>query len=163
MPPPSTLSLPRAILLNHLKPLRTTQGTPMAATTNATTLLSLFPRGMATSSTPTELKKRKNEYLIIVPDKEESLARRLEVRGTHLANIKPIIISGFLKLGGSILDYHPTQESETPPMKGSVLIAVAESEEEVREVLLKDVYVTAGVWDVEKGNLYGPCEGETAK
>ncbi|EEH21926.2 hypothetical protein PABG_04137 [Paracoccidioides brasiliensis Pb03] len=45
---------------------------------------------------------KKNEYLVIVPDKEGSLQRRIDVRNVHLANIKPVLDSGFLKLGGKI-------------------------------------------------------------
>ncbi|EER43550.1 conserved hypothetical protein [Histoplasma capsulatum H143] len=62
----------------------------------------------------------KNEYMVIVPDKE-----------------------------GAMLEFHH-KESQTPPMKGSVLLVVAESSEAVREQLSKDIYATSGVWDIEK-------------
>ncbi|QSS51495.1 YciI-like protein [Histoplasma capsulatum var. duboisii H88] len=91
----------------------------------------------------------KNEYMVIVPDKEGALQKRIEVRGVHLANTKPMIDSGFLKFGGAMLEFHP-KESQTPPMKGSVLLVVAESSEAVREQLSKDIYATSGVWDIEK-------------
>lgn len=48
-----------------------------------------------------------------------------------------------------MLEFHP-KESQTPPMKGSVLLVVAESSEAVREQLSKDIYATSGVWDIEK-------------
>ncbi|EEH37383.1 hypothetical protein PAAG_07664 [Paracoccidioides lutzii Pb01] len=91
---------------------------------------------------------KKNEYLVIVPDKKGSLQRRIDVRNVHLANIKPEVDSGFLKLGGALLEYHP-EEGQTPPMKGSVLIVVSESPEAVREQLSKDIYATSGVWDID--------------
>lgn len=34
-------------------------------------------------------------------------------------------------------------------MKGSMLIVAAESEQEIRDILLKDIYATSGVWDIE--------------
>lgn len=44
---------------------------------------------------------------------------------------------------------HPA-EGETPSFRGSMVTAVAESAEEVREVLSKDIYAQSGVWDMEK-------------
>ncbi|KAK2813152.1 hypothetical protein FQN50_000829 [Emmonsiellopsis sp. PD_5] len=90
----------------------------------------------------------KNEYLVIVPDKEGVLQKRVEVRGAHLAGLGPVIESGFLKVGGAMMDAHPT-EGQTPPMKGSMLVVVAESPAAVREQLAKDIYATAGVWDLD--------------
>lgn len=47
-----------------------------------------------------------------------------------------------------MFDHHP-KEGETPPFKGSMLVVVAESEQEVRETLAKDIYATSGVWDID--------------
>ena len=50
-----------------------------------------------------------------------------------------------------MLSHHPSpQETGPPPMEGSVLIAVGESEEEVLSVVREDAYVKAGVWDLER-------------
>ncbi|OJD12283.1 hypothetical protein AJ78_07095 [Emergomyces pasteurianus Ep9510] len=89
----------------------------------------------------------KNEYMVIIPDKAGALQKRIEVRNTHLANLTPIIDSGFIKLGGAMLESHP-EEGQTPQMKGSMLLVVAESPEAVREQLSKDIYATSGVWDI---------------
>lgn len=40
--------------------------------------------------------------------------------------------------------------TETPKMKGSACLVWARTREEVSERLKQDVYVGAGVWDVEK-------------
>ncbi|KLJ06031.1 hypothetical protein EMPG_10557 [Blastomyces silverae] len=96
----------------------------------------------------TSTAKAKNEYMVIVPDKEGALQKRIEVRSAHLANLQPILDSGFLKLGGAMLESHP-EEGQTPPMKGSMLVVVAESPEAVREQLSKDIYATSGVWDID--------------
>ncbi|KAK2786456.1 hypothetical protein FQN53_006612 [Emmonsiellopsis sp. PD_33] len=90
----------------------------------------------------------KNEYLVIVPDKEGVLQKRVEVRGAHLTGLGPVIESGFLKVGGAMMDAHPT-DGQTPPMKGSMLVVVAESPDAVREQLAKDIYAREGVWDLD--------------
>lgn len=44
----------------------------------------------------------------------------------------------------------PIKEGVPPKMKGSVLMCVADTEEEVLERVKKDVYYTSDVWDKEK-------------
>lgn len=44
----------------------------------------------------------------------------------------------------------PIKEGVAPKMKGSVLMCVADTEEEVLERVKKDVYYTSDVWDKEK-------------
>jgi len=44
----------------------------------------------------------------------------------------------------------PIQEGVAPKMKGSVLMCVADTEEEVLERVRRDVYWTSDVWDKEK-------------
>jgi hypothetical protein len=44
----------------------------------------------------------------------------------------------------------PIREGVPPKMKGSVLMCVADTEEEVLERVRKDVYYETGVWDKEK-------------
>lgn len=53
---------------------------------------------------------------------------------------------------GAMLESHP-EEGQTPPMKGSMLIVVAESPEAIREQLSKDIYATSGVWDIDNVSL----------
>ena len=67
----------------------------------------------------------------------------------HLSNLKPNIDNGFFVMGGASLD-EPIKEGEGPKINGSVMMAVADSKEEVLEELRKDIYATSGVWDVEK-------------
>lgn len=47
----------------------------------------------------------------------------------------------------------PIKEGVPPKMKGSVLMCVADTEEEVLERVRKDVYYTSDVWDKEKVSL----------
>ncbi|KAJ5133940.1 hypothetical protein N7526_005305 [Penicillium atrosanguineum] len=115
-----------------------------------TTFSFLPPRSPYTrtmSSAPT-----KKEFLCILPDKPGMQAKRLEVRPTHLAGVKPNVESGFIVAGGAMLEAHPA-DGESPSFKGSMMLAVAESEAEVRALLEKDIYVTSGVWDMEKAQI----------
>lgn len=55
-----------------------------------------------------------------------------------------------------MLESH-SAEGETPSFKGSMLLAMAESEAEVRALLEKDIYGTSGVWDLEKAQIIPVC------
>ncbi|OQE21352.1 hypothetical protein PENSTE_c012G02145 [Penicillium steckii] len=94
----------------------------------------------------------KKEFLCILPDKPGAQAKRLEVRPSHLEGVKPLVASGSIVAGGAMLDAHPA-EGETPSFKGSMMMAVAENEEEVRKILENDIYVKSGVWDMEKAQI----------
>lgn len=71
---------------------------------------------------------------------------------THLANVKPLVDSGRIVVGGAMLESHPA-EGEDPKFKGSMLVALAESAAEVRELLSRDIYATEGVWDLENAQI----------
>lgn len=64
-------------------------------------------------------------------------------------------------LGGALLDHHPTEEEtkaagteKGPQMNGSVMIYTAETEEQVWEMIKKDVYGKEGVWDIENAKVW---------
>ena len=46
------------------------------------------------------------------------------------------------------------KEGEGPKMKGSVMLALAESREEVLKALQEDIYYKSGVWDWDKVQIY---------
>lgn len=52
-------------------------------------------------------------------------------------------------MGGASLE-EPVKEGEGPKMNGSVMIALADTKDEVLEKIRKDVYYTSGVWDESK-------------
>nr|POF16418.1 hypothetical protein CFP56_23936 [Quercus suber] len=70
----------------------------------------------------------------------------------HLTALKPNLESGFVVMGGASLD-EPITEGQGPKANGSILLAVADSKEEVVERLGKDPYVTAGVWDLDRAQI----------
>ncbi|TQN73695.1 Aspercryptin biosynthesis cluster protein B [Colletotrichum shisoi] len=105
---------------------------------------------MATTST-------KSEWLVIIPDKPGSLATRFAVRSYGLSNlcVEPFRVSGVWKMGGPMLHELPANE-EPSSLKviGSTIVCVAESKEEIMEMLKRDVYVDRGVWDLERVQMW---------
>jgi hypothetical protein len=55
-----------------------------------------------------------------------------------------------------MLNAHPA-DGETPSFKGSMMMAVAENEAQVLELLNNDIYVKSGVWDMEKAQIIPVC------
>lgn len=51
---------------------------------------------------------------------------------------------------GPLLNSLPKSDDATPDIYGSAVIWAADSQEEVLDILKKDVYVQKGVWDFEK-------------
>nr|WHA27463.1 putative Ycil-like protein [Sesquicillium sp.] len=88
------------------------------------------------------------EWLVIIPDYEGALQKRLAVRADHLADLKTDP-EGFWLLGGAMLE-EPIKEGETPKMNGSVMLIRGSSREAVEERLKQDVYFKGEVWDWEK-------------
>jgi uncharacterized protein len=80
-------------------------------------------------------------YLVIAKDgtDPEAPARRQAVRAEHLGKVQSVVDSGFLLLGGALLN----KEGD---MMGSMLLLEANAEEEVWEFLKKDIYSTGNVW-----------------
>ncbi|EFX01283.1 hypothetical protein CMQ_6225 [Grosmannia clavigera kw1407] len=97
-----------------------------------------------------------SEWLVIIPDYPGTVDKRLEVRGIHLANTKPLRESGVLKSGGAIVDDIPSNPADPTTYKfaGSTLTVVAESRNDVVDLIKKDIYTEKGVWDVEKAQIY---------
>ena len=52
-------------------------------------------------------------------------------------------------MGGASLD-EPIIEGEGPKINGSIMVAVANTKEEVLEKIKSDIYATSGVWDESK-------------
>ncbi|CAG8036014.1 unnamed protein product [Penicillium nalgiovense] len=55
-----------------------------------------------------------------------------------------------------MLNAHPAY-GETPSFKGSMMLAVAENEAQVLELLNNDIYTTSGVWDMENAQIIPVC------
>lgn len=97
---------------------------------------------------------KKLEWLIILPDHEGVIEKRLEVRAKHLEGVKPLHSENKIIMGGAMFS-HPPKDGEDPlPMVGSALLAYAESKEEVMEMIENDIYNKNGVWDLSKVQIW---------
>lgn len=50
------------------------------------------------------------------------------------------------------------KEGESPKIHGSIMLALAESKEEVLEALKRDIYSESGVWDWNKVQIHPVCK-----
>ncbi|PWN23462.1 hypothetical protein BCV69DRAFT_279412 [Microstroma glucosiphilum] len=89
-------------------------------------------------------------YLIVAQDAPDALSTRLSVREEHLAGAKEGHENGRITLGGALLSKDHGQAGEgkekVKSIIGSVLVVMAESQEEARKAVEKDVYSTSGVF-----------------
>lgn len=65
----------------------------------------------------------------------------------------------FFRFGGAFLDHHPENQGDYADdskiaFKGSAMVVVGESVEDVKQKLAEDPYVTGGVWDLEKARIW---------
>ncbi|KAI9796899.1 MAG: hypothetical protein M1835_002740 [Candelina submexicana] len=124
----------------------------------------------------------KHEWIIILPDHEGVLEQRMRVRQDHFKKLEPRREQGFWKLGGKeacfcskyfvSADETVPKEGESLKIKGSVMLALAESEEEVLVALQDDPYYRSNIWDWEKpsqwamvslyANLLDPSSSSTS-
>ncbi|KAF7899594.1 hypothetical protein EAF00_003930 [Botryotinia globosa] len=104
-------------------------------------------------TSPTPL-PTKHEWLVILPEHQGVLQKRLEARPQHLAGVKPLAEAGAILFGGAFFDDLPL-DGETPQVKGTVLLAFAESKGKVLEQLRQVEYTKSGVWDWDKVQIYG--------
>jgi len=72
----------------------------------------------------------------------------------HLESIKKNISSGYINWGGVMLDDHVPDSQGRPQFKGSVLMFVADTKEEVLKMIEEDEYTKNEVWDKEKIEIY---------
>ncbi|ORY10851.1 hypothetical protein BCR34DRAFT_566097 [Clohesyomyces aquaticus] len=99
-------------------------------------------RKMTSASAPLQ------EWLVIAPDFDGALQKRLSVRQEHLQGLGKDPETFWL-WGGAMLD-EPLKDGEAPKMKGSAMLIGAKTREEVVERLKNDVYVKGEVWDWSK-------------
>lgn len=92
------------------------------------------------------------EWLAIIPDKPNSLQKRLAARPLHLEKVAPRVEVGQVVFGGATLDEQPAVDG-TPAMNGSVMLFKADTEEEVRSLIENDDYAKADVWDVANAKI----------
>ncbi|KAF9017531.1 hypothetical protein BDZ89DRAFT_378414 [Hymenopellis radicata] len=87
----------------------------------------------------------KHHYFVYAPDSKDG--DRFAVRERHLREVQPGVESGIVRIGGMMLKPGTDHDASKIEPHGSVLILEAENLESVREMMMKDIYYTSGVWD----------------
>ncbi|KAJ9424454.1 hypothetical protein QL093DRAFT_2574196 [Fusarium oxysporum] len=123
---------------------------PLTLQANLRTIISSTPT--TSQSLPimaTELK----EYLVIIPDLPDVLAKRQVLLKPHNQDAAPLVKAGRVPFFGSTLAHH-SPEGQQVAENGTVMIIKAESEEEIREIIRKDIFTIEGVWDFGKLSIW---------
>ncbi|OMH85954.1 hypothetical protein AX774_g496 [Zancudomyces culisetae] len=84
------------------------------------------------------------EYLVLVRDFTDAdcINRRMQVREKHLDNARALMRKGHvINIGGALGD-------GDGKLVASALVCIADSEEQIKEVLESDIYVKNNVWDL---------------
>lgn len=98
-----------------------------------------------TMSDPSTLR----EYFVYVPDHPNAHEKRREFVKQHNQEAGPLVKAGRVPWFGSTLDHHGREE-ELPAEAGTVMVLKAENEEEVKEIIKRDIFVSEGVWNFEQ-------------
>lgn len=91
----------------------------------------------------------KKDYLVQAPINPSALQAWASNRAAHAAHLKPYILNGTIVFGGPTLAAHPKSSEDTLEVRSSVILFQASTEDEVREIIEKNPFVDAGVWDME--------------
>ncbi|KAJ9606667.1 hypothetical protein H2200_008675 [Cladophialophora chaetospira] len=92
------------------------------------------------------------DWIVLIPDHENALEKRLKARPSHLEGLKPRIESDMWVMGGATVSAPPV-EGQQKQFNGSCVVARARSRDEVLEELRKDIYAREGVWNLEKAQI----------
>ncbi|RKP28978.1 hypothetical protein METBISCDRAFT_24652 [Metschnikowia bicuspidata] len=84
----------------------------------------------------------KIEWIVMIFDKPG--ADRTAVRPQHVADIPETVNSGVVTSAGAIY-----KDVEKTQFAGSTFHLMAESKEEIAEILKKDIYYESGIWDID--------------
>ncbi|CAG99137.1 YciI family protein [Kluyveromyces lactis] len=90
------------------------------------------------------------EWVVIVYDKPGS--DRSACRPQHLAGIPPLVEAGKIVHAGAI--YKDVVDGKPANFAGSHLTIVADSKDEVVELLKNDVFAKNDIWDVDNALIY---------
>lgn len=96
------------------------------------------------------------EYLVILPDRPNSLPTRLAQHAPHFEAAKPDVASGFFKVAGKIYE-EPFVENQPHKIAGTFLIVRAPRREDVEKRLKEDLFYQHGVWNWDELQIY-PCK-----
>lgn len=84
----------------------------------------------------------KIEWVVTIFDKPGT--DRSKVRPQHIAAIPETVNSGVITAAGAIY-----KDVEKTQFAGSTFHLMAESKDEIAEILKKDIYYESGIWDID--------------
>jgi len=94
------------------------------------------------------------KFFVYAPDSKhvETHVKRYAVRPQHLEEIQPHIDSGVIAVAGMVVTPEQIAQAGAGQKKAeaSLLIIKAETIDEARGLIERDIYYTSGVWDKEK-------------
>ncbi|CCE62251.1 hypothetical protein TPHA_0C00950 [Tetrapisispora phaffii CBS 4417] len=88
-----------------------------------------------------------SEYVVVIKDHAGAEKLREQHGPEHFGNIPPLVDAGIVVCGGAMFN------EEGSPV-GSHIQIVADSREQVLEMLKKDVFARENVWDLESAIIY---------
>lgn len=91
--------------------------------------------------------RRNMEWNVVVFDKPNT--DRSQVRAAHLQAIPAAVNGGHVTFAGAIF-----KDASKSQFAGSTLHVVADTRDDVVELLKKDVYATSGIWDVDNALIH---------
>ncbi|KAL4790350.1 hypothetical protein BDV19DRAFT_394121 [Aspergillus venezuelensis] len=93
------------------------------------------------------------DWLVQIPISQDNLDAWAKTRDAHLAHLKPYVVDQTIVFAGPTLAQHPKSSSDPLPITGSVMMFRAGSEQEVRDIVGKNPFVEAGVWDMQRASV----------
>ncbi|KOS23059.1 hypothetical protein ESCO_003772 [Escovopsis weberi] len=106
---------------------------------------------MATVNTAVNIAKTSRgkirEWVVIIPDHANVLARRIAIRPQHSPNFVRLHNEGYVSWAGPLFQRHVT--SGQRPFKGSAIVLNDVDKESILARLAGDVYIKENIWDVD--------------
>lgn len=124
--------------------LKTVLGNPNNRKTMTEWLVVVYDRPGSVSITSIELDRVSSNFLV---------KDRSKFRPQHLEAIPKQVANGKITNAGAIFHEVP-KEGQPLKFAGSSLNVVADSKEEVLEILKQDIFAKENIWDVENALIY---------
>lgn len=90
------------------------------------------------------------EWLVVIPDHANVLARRIAVRPRHSPHFVELHKEGYVSWAGPLFTKHvEPKPGQMRPFKGSAIVLNDRDRESIVNRLSGDVYVTERIWDLD--------------
>ncbi|KAL4735892.1 hypothetical protein BDV11DRAFT_173430 [Aspergillus similis] len=93
------------------------------------------------------------DWLVQIPISADNMESWAETREAHLSHLKPYVLDRTIVFAGPTLARHPKNPDDSLEITSSVLMLRAAKEQEVWDIIAKNPFVEAGVWDMERAQV----------